>query len=362
MAATNDDTKYALGSVLNHVLMHQTIIGLEAIQQFEMAGDDPGRVVGCTGGGRTSPGIAFPVHRPAAARRQGKKRRIVAVELAACPSLTRGKYAYDFGDTAHLTPLTKMHTLGSDLHAAGLPRRRPALPRHGAAGVAPRSELNLIEAAASPPDRLLRGRRAVCAQRRHRAGARGEPRRQAAIEGRRCAASARAEQRDDPVQPQRATATSTWPRTATTSPASWSTSPTTRRSWRWRSPTGCRRYRLKPGPPSPRCRPRRHRASRPSAPDALDQHRHAGLAGRLMVGGHGHERERADATSAAASSALSRAAPSITTPAQPFLAAAAAMLPPISAAQRAAAVDDEHAALAGRFERGLHRRVVLEAL
>ena len=92
-------------------------------------------VVGCTGGGSNFAGIAFPFigH----GLRGGTKPRIVAVEPAACPSLTRGKYAYDFGDTAHMTPLTKMHTLGSHLHAAGLPRRRPALPRHGAAGVAP---------------------------------------------------------------------------------------------------------------------------------------------------------------------------------------------------------------------------------
>lgn len=123
VAATNDDTKYALGSVLNHVLLHQTIIGQEAMMQFEMAGDDPDVVIGCTGGGSNFAGLAFPFL--GQQLRGGKKRRFVAVEPAACPSLTRGKFAYDFGDTAHLTPLTKMHTLGSTFtppgfHAGGL--------------------------------------------------------------------------------------------------------------------------------------------------------------------------------------------------------------------------------------------------
>src|SRR5512147_291001 len=123
VAATHDDTKYALGSVLNHVLMHQTIIGQEAMLQLEMAGDDPDVIVGCTGGGSNFAGISFPFI--GQQLRGGKKRRIVAVEPAACPSLTRGKFAYDFGDTAHLTPLTKMHTLGSTFtppgfHAGGL--------------------------------------------------------------------------------------------------------------------------------------------------------------------------------------------------------------------------------------------------
>jgi tryptophan synthase beta chain len=123
VAATNDDTKYSLGSVLNHVLMHQTVIGLEAIAQLEMAGDYPDIVIGCTGGGSNFAGIAFPFI--GAQLRGGKKVRVIAVEPAACPSLTRGKYAFDFGDTAHLTPLVKMHTLGSTFtppgfHAGGL--------------------------------------------------------------------------------------------------------------------------------------------------------------------------------------------------------------------------------------------------
>ena len=123
IAATHDDTKYALGSVLNHVLTHQTVIGQEAIAQLEMAGDYPDIVVGCTGGGSNFAGIVFPYI--GAQLRGGRKVRAVAIEPAACPSLTRGKYAYDFGDTGHLTPLVKMHTLGSTFtppgfHAGGL--------------------------------------------------------------------------------------------------------------------------------------------------------------------------------------------------------------------------------------------------
>ena len=123
VAAQDPDAKYALGSVLNHVLLHQTVIGQEAMKQFEMAGDDPDVIVGCTGGGSNFAGIAFPFL--GQQLRGGKQRRIVAVEPAACPSLTRGKYAYDFGDTAHLTPLVKMHTLGSTfvppaIHTGGL--------------------------------------------------------------------------------------------------------------------------------------------------------------------------------------------------------------------------------------------------
>jgi tryptophan synthase beta chain len=123
VAAKRDDTKYALGSVLNHVLMHQTVVGQEAMRQCEMAGDDPDVVVGCTGGGSNFAGIAFPFL--GRQLRGGRKRRIVAIEPAACPSLTRGRFAYDFGDTGHLTPLVKMHTLGSTFippgfHAGGL--------------------------------------------------------------------------------------------------------------------------------------------------------------------------------------------------------------------------------------------------
>ena len=122
-AATREDTKYSLGSVLNHVLMHQSVIGQEALAQFELADDYPDVVVGCTGGGSNFAGIAFPFI--GAKLRGGRDCRVVAVEPAACPSLTRGKYAYDFGDTAKMTPLVKMHTLGSafvpsGFHAGGL--------------------------------------------------------------------------------------------------------------------------------------------------------------------------------------------------------------------------------------------------
>ncbi|MFZ3082073.1 MAG: TrpB-like pyridoxal phosphate-dependent enzyme [Rhodoferax ferrireducens] len=123
LAVQREDTKYALGSVLNHVLLHQTIIGQEAMLQMQMANDWPDVVVGCAGGGSNLAGIAFPFigH----GLRGGQKPRIVAVEPAACPTLTRGKYAYDFGDTGHMTPLTKMYTLGSQFtppgfHAGGL--------------------------------------------------------------------------------------------------------------------------------------------------------------------------------------------------------------------------------------------------
>jgi tryptophan synthase beta chain len=123
VAAQAGDAKYALGSVLNHVMLHQTVIGLEAIEQMEMANDYPDVVIGCAGGGSNFAGISFPFI--GKNLREGKKTRIVAVEPAACPSITRGTYAYDFGDTAHLTPLMKMHTLGSTFtppgfHAGGL--------------------------------------------------------------------------------------------------------------------------------------------------------------------------------------------------------------------------------------------------
>ncbi|SFW71553.1 TrpB-like pyridoxal phosphate-dependent enzyme [Amycolatopsis australiensis] len=122
-AAQDPNARYALGSVLNHVLLHQTVIGEEALKQFELAGDTPDVLVGCTGGGSNFGGLAFPFLREKLAGRMNPVIR--AVEPAACPSLTRGKYAYDFGDTAGLTPLLKMHTLGHEfipdpIHAGGL--------------------------------------------------------------------------------------------------------------------------------------------------------------------------------------------------------------------------------------------------
>ena len=145
VAATNDDTKYALGSVLNHVLMHQTIVGQEAMAQLEMAGDYPDVLVGCTGGGSNFAGLAFPFL--GAQLRGGKKVRVVAVEPSACPTLTRGKYAYDFGDTAHLTPLVKMHTLGSTFTPPGF--HAGGLRYHGMAPLISHcKELGLLEAVA----------------------------------------------------------------------------------------------------------------------------------------------------------------------------------------------------------------------
>ncbi|MCP5028064.1 MAG: TrpB-like pyridoxal phosphate-dependent enzyme [Actinomycetia bacterium] len=123
MAAQADDVRYALGSVLNHVLMHQTVIGEEAIKQLEMAGEMPDLIVGCTGGGSNFAGLTFPFLREKL--KNGLDVTVRAVEPTACPSLTRGTYAYDFGDTAGMTPLLKMHTLGHDfvpdpIHAGGL--------------------------------------------------------------------------------------------------------------------------------------------------------------------------------------------------------------------------------------------------
>ncbi|HEX6920321.1 MAG TPA: TrpB-like pyridoxal phosphate-dependent enzyme [Actinomycetes bacterium] len=122
-AAGDPTTHYALGSVLNHVLLHQTIIGEEALLQFAKVGDRPDLLVGCTGGGSNFAGLAFPFLREKLAGRMDPVIR--AVEPASCPSLTRGRYAYDFGDTAGFTPLLKMHTLGHDfipepIHAGGL--------------------------------------------------------------------------------------------------------------------------------------------------------------------------------------------------------------------------------------------------
>lgn len=123
-AAKHDDTKYALGSVLNHVLHHQTIIGQEAMKQMEIAGDYPDIIIGCHGGGSNLAGIAFPFLRDKL-KGQKKNLRVLAAEPASCPSLTKGEYKYDFGDTVGLTPLIKMYTMGyefvpSPIHAGGL--------------------------------------------------------------------------------------------------------------------------------------------------------------------------------------------------------------------------------------------------
>jgi tryptophan synthase beta chain len=145
VAASREDTKYALGSVLNHVLLHQTVVGNEALKQLELADDYPDVLVGCTGGGSNFAGLVFPFL--GAQLRGGKKVQIIACEPAACPTLTRGTYAYDFGDTGHLTPLVKMHTLGSSFVPPGF--HAGGLRYHGMAPlVSHLQELGLIESRA----------------------------------------------------------------------------------------------------------------------------------------------------------------------------------------------------------------------
>jgi tryptophan synthase beta chain len=144
-AAQREDTKYSLGSVLNHVLLHQTVVGLETQKQFEKIGEYPDIVIGCVGGGSNFGGFVMPFARDKITK--GKKTRIIAVEPTACPTMTRGLYRYDFGDTACTTPLLKMFTLGhsfipAPIHAGGL-------RYHGMAPIVCHLyELKLIEAIA----------------------------------------------------------------------------------------------------------------------------------------------------------------------------------------------------------------------
>jgi tryptophan synthase beta chain len=146
-ATSGGEAKYALGSVLNHVLLHQTVIGQEAIAQFQLAEDYPDIVIGAAGGGSNFGGLALPFLREQLAG--GRAVRAIAVEPSSCPSLTRGRYDYDFGDTAGLTPLAKMHTLGHDfvppsIHAGGL-------RYHGMSPIISHlKELDLVEARAVP--------------------------------------------------------------------------------------------------------------------------------------------------------------------------------------------------------------------
>ncbi|MGQ9881135.1 MAG: TrpB-like pyridoxal phosphate-dependent enzyme [Armatimonadota bacterium] len=146
------DTRYSLGSVLNHVCMHQTVIGLEAIKQMEMAGEEPDVIVGCVGGGSNFAGLAFPFVRKKIT--EGKPYRVVAVEPSACPSMTKGELRYDFGDTAMTTPLLWMYTLGHDfmppkIHAGGL-------RYHGMAPtVSHLYKLGLIDAVAYPQTKVF---------------------------------------------------------------------------------------------------------------------------------------------------------------------------------------------------------------
>jgi tryptophan synthase beta chain len=146
VAATNSDTHYSLGSVLNHVLLHQTIVGQEARKQMEMAGDYPDVIIGCVGGGSNFAGLSFPFVKD---KLDGKPTKIIAVEPTACPSITKGEHRYDFGDTVGLTPLLMMHTLGHDfkpspIHAGGL-------RYHGMAPmVSHLVKLGIVEAVAYP--------------------------------------------------------------------------------------------------------------------------------------------------------------------------------------------------------------------
>ncbi len=152
VARRRDDTGYALGSVLNHVVLHQTVVGMEAMAQMEMAGEYPDIVIGCTGGGANFAGIAFPFI--GAQLRGGRKTRIIAVEPAACPSISRGKYAYDFGDAGHLLPLVKMHTLGSNFVPPGF--HSAGLRYHGMAPLVSHVvELGLTEARAYQQSRIF---------------------------------------------------------------------------------------------------------------------------------------------------------------------------------------------------------------
>jgi len=143
VAAKDPHTKYALGSVLNHVMLHQTVIGLEAIEQMAMAGEEPDVIMACTGGGSNFAGLAMPY---IGRNLKGQSHaRIVAVEPSACPSLTKGEFTYDFGDTGHLTPLVKMHTLGSTFMPPGI--HAGGLRYHGMAPLVSHvKDLGLIEA------------------------------------------------------------------------------------------------------------------------------------------------------------------------------------------------------------------------
>ena len=195
VAAQDPDCNYALGSVLNHVLLHQTVIGQEAIAQLELAGAGmPDVIVGCVGGGSNFAGLVFPF------LRAGADTRIVAAEPAACPTLTRGVYSYDYGDTVGMTPLMPMYTLGHGFVPPPGPRRRPALPRRRADGLraGPRGP---GRGARLQAERDVRGRRAVRAVGGDHPGARARARDPRGDRGGRARAG-----RDDPLRPLRARA------------------------------------------------------------------------------------------------------------------------------------------------------------
>jgi len=149
---THPGSKYALGSVLNHVLLHQTVIGEEAIEQMNAADAYPDIVIGCVGGGSSFGGIAFPFLREKLAG--GKNTRFIGVEPTACPTLTKGTFAYDFGDTAQMTPLLKMYTLGHDFMPAGI--HAGGLRYHGMAPLVSHIyDQGMMEAVAVPQSRVF---------------------------------------------------------------------------------------------------------------------------------------------------------------------------------------------------------------
>jgi len=152
-AASHADTNYALGSVLNHVCLHQTVIGLEAIEQLKQVEEYPDVVIGCCGGGSNLAGLAFPFVRD---KINGKDIRLVGVEPTSCPTLTKGSYAFDYGDTAKLTPITKMYTLGHDFVPPGI--HAGGLRYHGAsAQVSQLHHEGIIEAIALPQNACFEG-------------------------------------------------------------------------------------------------------------------------------------------------------------------------------------------------------------
>ena len=213
VAATNEDTNYSIGSCLNHVLLHQSVVGLEAKEQMAMAGEVPDVVVGCVGGGSNYGGLAYPFM---AGRLRGETpdMRFLATEPAACPTLTKGRFAYDFGDTAQLTPLLPMYTLGHDFVPA--PVHAGGLRYHGDS---PSLSLLVRERAHGGgrvlAERGVRGRGDVREGAGHRAGAGVRPRdpRRGERGARRARGGPGAR---DPVRVSRGTATSTCRPTTTT--------------------------------------------------------------------------------------------------------------------------------------------------
>ncbi len=209
-AAGRDDTKYALGSVLNHVMLHQTIIGLEAKKQMELAGDYPDILIACHGGGSNFAGLTFPFlkdklkgDRPAL--------RAIAVEPSSCPTLTQGPREYDFGDTAGMTPLLMMHTLGHNFVPPPVHSGRPSVPRVGAARQPP-AGCRRHRGGGLRPAHRVRERGAVRAVRGHHPGARVGPRGpRGDAAGAHRAGSGREEGRSSSTSP--GTASSTWPPT-----------------------------------------------------------------------------------------------------------------------------------------------------